>query len=162
AVFVVVGPGHDLFAQVFSGVFGRLGELGDANNKPEDFERIFKPLMQAYGTFYRYVVLLFLLNTLLQAVIAVGLTRASMGLDVGGGFFYATFDKPVWKLFGAWLATYLIMYAAAAVIMFIGIMIAAVAGVGLVHADSGAGIPAFVVFCGVLVLAVFTLMAYLA
>lgn len=158
AVFIVIGPAHDLFAQFFSIVFEKFGQTGEAANGQEGFERVFKPMMQAYGNFYRYAILFFLLNTLLQAMMAIGLTRASMRLDIGNGFFYSAFDAPVWKLFGAWLATYLIMYAATAVIVFVGILLGIAVGAGLMQAS----IPVAIGFCMVLVIAALSLLAWIA
>jgi hypothetical protein len=157
AVFVVTGPAHELISQVFAAVSNGLDVASDDNRK-DAMERAFKALLPAYGSFYRYAVLLFLLNMLVQAMVAVGLTRASMGLDQGNGFFFLSFEAPVWKLFGAWLATYLIMYAATFVLIFAGIMLGAIAGIGLAHTHA----PAFVAFCVFLVLAALTLMAWLA
>lgn len=159
AVLVVMGPAHDLLTQSVSVITEHLNAAGDDSAK--EFDRAFQSVASSYGNFYRYAILLFLLNMLLNAMVAIGLTRASMGLDPGEGFFYLSFDAPVWKLFGAWLATYLIMYAATFVVVFLGVIVAAIFGVGFAHAGTGA-IPVFVVFCAALVFAALTVMTYLA
>jgi len=155
-VFLLAGPLREFFTLVFSALSERIAEVG-TGDRNEEATRFLQTILPAYGAIYRYGILFFLLGTLLQAMVAVGLTRASMGLEQRG-FFFFSLEAPVWKLFGAWLATYLIMYAAMAVIAFVGIMLGVAIGIGLAQVDS----RAFIVFCAVLVLAALSLMAWIA
>lgn len=107
AGFFLLVPAAQSCLHGFADAFGQINaEMTDVKQ-----EQVATDIVNQLFGLYRPVVVFFLLYIFLRAVAAIGLTRASMGLDQDNRFFYFSAGAPVWKLFGSWLATFLIIYA---------------------------------------------------
>jgi hypothetical protein len=115
-------------------------------------------LAMSLAGIYRQIILFALICLFLRAMVAVGLTRASVGLEEDG-FFYFSLGGAVWKLFGAWLATFLIVYAARVVLTIVAVVIGILVCLALFKislvAAIGAGVLLYLaVLCVVLYISV--------
>ncbi len=155
AYFLLLPPVESFFQLLPSIPLPDAGPLANADHD-EDVRRIFTAFLPMYSLLYRSIILFFLVSLLLRAMVAVGLTRASAGLEENG-FFYFSLGASVWKLFGAWLATYLILYAAQVVLIFLAVLVGMIAGVALIKIDMLAAIG----LCILLVLAVLCATIYI-
>lgn len=114
-------------------------------------------VMVIFAGFYRSIILFGLIYMLLRAMVAVGLTRASIGLEQAG-FFYFSLGSQVWKLFGARLATYLILYAAQVVLAFIGVLLGLIICLPLLKVS----IPAAIGVGALLIVAILCAVIYIS
>ncbi|MGQ0742222.1 MAG: hypothetical protein ACT4OG_08025 [Alphaproteobacteria bacterium] len=124
----------------------------------ETARRILTGLLVSYGEFYRLAIVFFLLNLFLQSAAAIGLTRVSMGLDTNIASANFWLGASVWKLFGAWFATYLIVYAANVVLVFAFIIVVVVA----VAVLADVSVSAAIAICVAAFLTILALAAYIS
>ncbi len=115
-------------------------------------------LVMKFGGLYRQIILYSLICMFLRAMIAVGLTRASVGLEEKG-FFYFSLSAPVWNLFLSWIATFLIVYAVQVILAIIAVIIGLFICLPLIKvsiaAAIGVGILLYLsMLCGVIYVAI--------
>ncbi len=122
--------------------------LSDAQR--DEFTRHF---LVMFAGVYRAIILFALVYMLLRAMAAIGLTRASIGLEQTG-FFYFSLGAQVWKLFGARIATFLILYAAKVVLVFIGVILGLIICLPLLKVSIVAAIGAGVLIVIALICAI--------